>query len=326
MHPPPAAPRRPGFTLIELLVVVAIIAVLVGLLLPAVQKTRESAARTKCQNNLKQLGLACHNFHDTYGVLPPSRSASGGFPKLGVPNNAYQGWAVWLLPNLEQENVRNAYSTTLHFGHAGNRTAITTRVNVFKCPSSPTRDKVAPTFTAQGFTVTGAQTADYTVIRFVTEGLRNHTPADLDPATRGSSFDGVHGAQASAHSYSTGTNYRVNSFARITDGLSNTLFYVECAARPDLYRTGRFVSADTVGASAWADSENEIGLDGCENGSTPGTRAMNCTNSGEPYSFHPGGINVCLVDGSVRFVRETVPIRTFAAAVTARAGETASLD
>jgi len=318
---------RPAFTLIELLVVIAIIAILIGLLLPAVQKVREAAARAKCANNLKQLGLGCHNFHDTQGILPPSRCASGGFPKLAVPNNAYQGWAVWLLPYLEQQNIRNIFSTTLHFGHANNRTAIQTAVAVFKCPSSPTQDRVAPTFTAQSFSVSDAKTADYTVIRFVTDSLRGHAPANLDPATRGSSFDGVQGVQSSAHSYATGTNYRVHSFASITDGLSNTLFYVECAARPDRYNAGKLVSSNSVGASAWADSENEIGLDGCNDTfGTPGTRPMNCTNSGEPYAFHTGGMNVCLVDGSVRFVRESVPIRTFAAMVTARAGEVATLD
>ncbi|MBN9520525.1 DUF1559 domain-containing protein [bacterium] len=318
---------RPGFTLIELLVVIAIIAILIGLLLPAVQKVREAAARVKCQNNLKQIGLACHNFHDTYGLLPPSRCASGGFPKLSVPANAYQGWAVWLLPYLEQQNIRNIYDLKLHFGHANNTTAVRTKVHVFKCPSSPTQDRVAPSFTAQGFTVTDAVTTDYTVIRFVADSLRGHQPANLDPATIGAAFDGVQGVQSSAHSYSTGTNYRVSSFASVTDGLSNTLFYVECAARPDLFNGGRQVSSNTVGASAWADSENEIGLDGCNDTfGTPGTRAMNCTNNGEPYAFHTGGMNVCLVDGSVRFMRESVPIRTFAAMVTARAGEVFSQD
>ena len=314
---------RSGFTLIELLVVIAIIAILIGLLLPAVQKVREAAARIKCQNNLKQLGLGCHNYHDTTGFLPPSRCASGGFPRLGVPAGAYQGWAVWLLPYLEQQNIRNIYDTKLHFGHANNQTAIRTDVNVFRCPSSPTAGRVAYTFTAQGFTVSEARTTDYTVIRFVTDGLRTHQPANLDPATVGSAFDGVQGVQASAHSYATGTNYRVHSFANITDGLSNTLFYVECAARPDQYRGGRMTGSNNVPASAWADSENEIGLDGCNPAdfSSPGIRPMNCKNEGEPYAFHTGGINVCLVDGSVRFMRDSVTIRTFAAMVTARAGE-----
>src|SRR5262245_35596045 len=88
--------RATGFTLVELLVVIAIIGVLVALLLPAVQAARESARRMQCASHMRQLGLACHNFVDVRGVIPPSRTASGGFPPLGIPANAYNGWAVWL--------------------------------------------------------------------------------------------------------------------------------------------------------------------------------------------------------------------------------------
>jgi prepilin-type N-terminal cleavage/methylation domain-containing protein/prepilin-type processing-associated H-X9-DG protein len=312
---------RTGFTLIELLVVIAIIAILIGLLLPAVQKVREAAARAKCSNNFKQLGLACHNFHDTHNVTPPSRVASGGFPKLGVPANAYQGWAVWLLPYLEQQNIRNIYSTTLHFGHANNLTAVRTKVNVFQCPSTPSPDRVAPTFSHGGFTVDQAAVADYTVLRLVEAGAAGASAQTL-------------ASPVGPHSYNSGSTFRVFSFASVTDGLSNTLFYVEAAGRADRYGPRKnLVTANAVGrGAAWCDEAAEIGLNGCDptknsgNGGNDGPQTMNCHNDGEPYSFHTGGINVGLCDGSVRFVRESVPMSVFAAAVTAQAGEVANLD
>src|SRR6476469_523129 len=117
-----------GFTLVELLVVIAIIGVLVALLLPAVQAAREAARRMQCANNLRQLGLACHNFVDTRGMIPPTRTASGGFPPLNIPAKAYHGWTVWLLPYIEQGAVANNYNVHLHFAHASNRQAMLTRM------------------------------------------------------------------------------------------------------------------------------------------------------------------------------------------------------
>src|SRR5437763_6700997 len=120
----PLSSRSAGFTLIELLVVIAIIAILIGLLVPAVQKVRDAAARSQCQNNMKQMGLAAHNFHDTYKVTPPARVASGGFPALGIPAGAYQGWAIWILPYIEQGNVAKMYKKKIQFGETASRTAI----------------------------------------------------------------------------------------------------------------------------------------------------------------------------------------------------------
>jgi prepilin-type N-terminal cleavage/methylation domain-containing protein/prepilin-type processing-associated H-X9-DG protein len=316
----------PGFTLIELLVVIAIIAVLIGLLLPAVQKVREAAARSSCQNNMKQIGLASHAFHDARGCLPPSRSASGGFPFLGVPANAYQGWAIWLLPYIEQGNVASIYNMQLHFADPANTTAIRSKIKTLQCPSTPDAGRVARTQTAQSFTYSNAAVTDYTAIRFVTPELVAITAANLDPLTFANP-DTINGSLAGAFSYSTGTNYRIMNFLTVTDGTSNTLFYVECAGRPHQYGPGkRQVALNNVDHAGWCSSENEIGLNGCTNGSSNGTQPMNCTNTGEPYSFHTGGITVGMVDGSVRFVRESVSIRVFAASVTAKAGEIVSLD
>jgi prepilin-type N-terminal cleavage/methylation domain-containing protein/prepilin-type processing-associated H-X9-DG protein len=308
----PSQTRHPrGFTLIELLVVIAIIAILIGLLLPAVQKVREAAARMKCANNLKQLGLACHNFHDAHGVTPPSRVASGGFPALNIPANAYQGWAVWLLPNLEQGNVARIYDTKLHFGHANNRTAITTKMNVFLCPSTPNPDRVARPFTHNSFNVTNAAVADYSVCRQVESNVVGASAQTL-------------ASPVGPFSYNSGSTIRTFNFMSVTDGLSNTIFYMEDAGRSDWYGPGRrLMSSNSLAGAAWSDEANEFGLNGCNpsNGSRPGSQPINCTNDGEPYSFHSGGVNLGLCDGSVRFVRDSTSMSVFAAMITAQGGE-----
>src|SRR5262245_51087294 len=144
---------KSGFTLIELLVVIAIIAILIGLLLPAVQKVREAAARLQCFNNNKQLGLAIHGFHDSNGYFPPAGvDVDFGWPRRGIAPGIQHGMGVFLLPYVEQNALYQKYRWDKDWRAPENQEVVKARLKVWICPSVPVTDRLTVVKTSGGFT------------------------------------------------------------------------------------------------------------------------------------------------------------------------------
>jgi prepilin-type N-terminal cleavage/methylation domain-containing protein/prepilin-type processing-associated H-X9-DG protein len=309
--------RRAGFTLIELLVVIAIIAILIGLLLPAVQKVREAAARVKCQNNLKQIGLGMHNYESTYGGLPPTRTDGS---TAGAPYYPYKhAWTAALLPYIEQTASFNLYSYQADWNNPTNYQAIRTTLALFNCPTTPVQPRFDTTIVAQpaagDYNAVNAVKWYVAIAMFGYPGLNMNSDPD-DPRLVGAM-----------------RRNQVTKFTAITDGLSNTLLVVEDAGRPTFYNASRQpypegTRTDVDGTmqyykqGGWADPGGAFSLDGATpNGDIPGDCPMNCTNNSEIYSFHPSGANVVLADGSVRFLKDSISMLTLAKLITRSGGE-----
>ncbi|MBI1832193.1 MAG: DUF1559 domain-containing protein [Planctomycetes bacterium] len=289
-----SSPRR-AFTLIELLVVIAIIAILIGLLLPAVQKVRAAAARMQCGNNLKQIGLALHNYHDTRKFFPPG-GVSTAQPMLGIPAGVTHGWAVFILPYLEQEPVYKQYNFAASWNAAANTAVVATQIKVLQCPASPTNGMFSGT----------AAVSDYAPVN----AINTSQLAPLGLVDNVANSNGV-----------LAVNFLCR-MADVTDGVSNTILVAEDAARPQLWRVGMPI-AGTVSGAAWADRDAEYITHGfTANGvSVPGPCAVNCMNDNEIYSFHSSGANIVMGDGAVRFLSTSVSIRIVGAMITRSGGE-----
>jgi prepilin-type N-terminal cleavage/methylation domain-containing protein len=311
--------KRVGFTLIELLVVIAIIAVLIGLLLPAIQKVREAASRAQCQNNLKQLGLAVNNCNDTYVQLPP---VDGFFPGAGnVPQNnaGYGTILVHLLPFVEQQNLYKASLTTAAFKgfsvYAPEATPAiyATPIKVFQCPSDVSMSNGSPA----GMPANGGASYGCNFFAFGTASAQTY-PA----ANKGWNWWGANRIP---------TNF--------TDGTSNTVIFTEKYARCE-YPPGSKVGGGTMwshsgtGGQSWwpvVMAPDFVKYNSQCYGPNAGalfqSQPSPFMNSGGKCDFsraatgHTGGIVVGLADGSVRGVSTSVSATTWWFAFTPAGGE-----
>jgi len=333
--------RRSAFTLIELLVVIAIIAILIGLLLPAVQKVREAAARAKCSNNLKQLALACHAYHDVNNGLP--RGAEGSvLPQPNPPGNTTMfvgtGWLTYILPYEEQAPLFSQYSLAIAYNDTTTTingvTSVNLRVGNVKvpthyCPSGPNLQS------GNGSEVANGQTNETTHYYGVMGpgGTTNPTTNVVGGVTYSYTVGSANANGAwSAHGMlshfqnatgSVSTN-RIVKLTDVTDGTSNTLMIGEISmnipsttpAIPNHYRS--WVRGNNGGSGVTKNVTYAIG-----------STFYNGSNNFNDISFmsnHTGGANFANGDGTVRFVRTSVTMSVYQAAASISSGEVASLN
>jgi prepilin-type N-terminal cleavage/methylation domain-containing protein/prepilin-type processing-associated H-X9-DG protein len=317
MHRP--LPTRGAFTLIELLVVIAIIGILIAFLLPAVQRVREAANRIKCQNNLKQIGLAIHNYESANTMLPPALTDN-----RAAPLKAGHHMHTFLLPYLEQENVFKLIQIDKGFADpvnmpppTGQNPAYSTLIATFICPSDPVPGVVD---------YTDSLNIGWGVARYPL-GLR-FGRTDYEPVA-GLADNALPFLPAGTVVGSTGAMY-LNSHTRltdITDGTSNTLLVAENDARPVFYVLGgTFKGPGPVsqGGGGWADPIGYLIINGSDpsgSGAFPGPCAINCTSDNEVFSFHTGGANILFGDGAVRLMKNTISLAVLAALVSKSGGE-----
>jgi prepilin-type N-terminal cleavage/methylation domain-containing protein/prepilin-type processing-associated H-X9-DG protein len=311
--------RRRGFTLIELLVVIAIIAVLLGLLLPAVQKIREAANRIRCVNNLKQLGLALLMHHDTTGTFPPAYVNTGPYGNSGYSNTT--GWAPFILRFIEQQPLYDRYDFNFPLYAPQNEEVVATPLKVFECPSAPEQDRyeVIGPFATFG---TRCACGDYTITLGVDSAL-----AQLGWVAPVGDYRGALTNMARPDLMKSPTP-KGTRIADITDGTAYTILLTEDAGRPQVWLGGREAPDQLVTGGCWDHYKGSILLRGSTSDGTaqPGECALNCTNDREIYAFHPGGANAVFADGHVGFLTVGMDIRVMAALITRAGGEVVSND
>ncbi len=318
------ASTRRAFTLVELLVVIAIIGILIGLLLPAVQAAREAARRMECLNNMKQIGLALHNYHDVNSAFP---SAWRGYAPDGKTPCVYGspgwGWAAAILPHMEQTALYSQIDLKSSISTEQNKKARTFSLKAYICPSEPSGEK---TFSIGDSGVLHEHEHEHEEEH---EHEHEHEDDLVNQLIFGSSnyvaslgTDDVHDGEL----YEDGANYQATVFKTngafyhnselgmnaFTDGTSNTLFVGERAAKKEHFSTWAGMPAG----------------DGCLPALVSGTVHEGFHNDGEEHgfsSFHSNGANFLFGDGSVRFISDTVSDELIKAFATRSGGETVSL-
>ncbi|CAN5453096.1 DUF1559 domain-containing protein [soil metagenome] len=305
---------RRAFTLIELLVVIAIIAILIGLLLPAVQKVREASARIKCANNLKQMGIALHAYHDVMGALPSGHLEKG--------NQYYKNWAISILPQLEQNNLATRYDDTKTNIDPANLPVLQTSLAVFSCPTDPRTGK-------QYIPETIAPAAAAGTVPFAASSYK--AMSGLGNASTATTFIGYDTEVTAAYAANPNgrgafhgdgdSGLKPERLIAIKDGLSNTFFIGERHTKTHFTR-GPFWAASFnlyTGGAAYPGSATLL----------PDYDACVATGIGDNFckygwgALHArNGINFLMGDGSVRIVPGNISMSVFMALSTIAGAET----